>query len=156
MSFDAHANLAYSTLAIAPAPAISGGTLTVQAGNGALFPAPPFNCTVWPPSVTPLETNAEIVRVTAIVGDAFAITRAQEATTAKALLVGYQIANTITKKVITDIEAASSGGAPVIFGVLADPNGIVVPAFAGQFYKNTNPADLSLWCNADGTINGWT
>lgn len=110
MPFDAHANLAYSTLVSAPTPALSGTALSVASGQGALFPAVPFNATVWPPSVMPITTNAEIVRVTNITGDVLTIARAQESTTAMPLAVGYQIANTITKKVITDIESAVSGG----------------------------------------------
>jgi len=110
MPFDAHANLAYSTLVSAPTPALSGTALSVASGQGALFPAVPFNATVWPPSVMPITTNAEIVRVTNITADVLTIARAQESTTAMPLAVGYQIANTITKKVITDIESAVSGG----------------------------------------------
>ena len=110
MPFDAHANLAYSTLVSAPTPALSGTALSVASGQGALFPAVPFNATVWPPNVMPITTNAEIVRVTNITADVLTIARAQESTTAMPLAVGYQIANTITKKVITDIESAVSGG----------------------------------------------
>lgn len=106
---DAHSNFAYSTVAVAPSPATTGGTLTVATGHGVLFPAAPFNCTAWPSGVLPLATNAEIVRVTAVVGDVLSITRAQEGTTARAIAVGWQIANTITKKVITDIEDALPG-----------------------------------------------
>lgn len=104
--FDAHANLAYATVATAPAPAASGTSLTVANGLGALFPTAPFNCTVYPPNVSPLASNAEIVRVTAVVGDVFTITRAQEGTTARNIATGWQIANTATKLVFTDIENA--------------------------------------------------
>jgi len=109
MAFDAHQNLAYSTIAIAPLPATSGTSLTVAAGDGARFPTTPFNCTVWPTGAIPLQTNGEIIRVTNIVGDVLTITRAQEGTTARAIVVGDQIANTITAKVITDIESSLSG-----------------------------------------------
>ncbi len=101
---DAHKNFAISTVAVAPVPADTGTELTVAAGEGALFPTAPFNCTVWPAGVTPLASNAEIVRVTNVTGDVFTITRAQEDTTAKAIAVGWQIANTITKKVLEDAE----------------------------------------------------
>lgn len=104
---DAHKNFAYSNVVTAPSPATSGTTLSVTAGTGTLFPAVPFNCTVWPASVQPLSTNAEIVRVTAISGDTFTITRAQENSTAMSILVGYQIAATITAKTLTDVENIS-------------------------------------------------
>lgn len=110
MAFDAHSNFGYSTVIVAPAPALSGTSLTLAAGGGALMPAAPFNCTVWPSGTGSLESNAEIVRVTAVVGDVLTITRAQEGTSAKPIAVGYQFANSITVKVITDIEAATGGG----------------------------------------------
>ncbi len=106
MSFDAHNNFAYSTVLTAPSPAASGTELTLQAGAGALFPAAPFNCTVWPADAQPTDANAEIVRVTAIVGDVLTITREQEGTAARTILVGDQFAETITAKAFTDIEAA--------------------------------------------------
>lgn len=105
-TFDAHANLAIGQISSAPSPAISGTSLTVKTGQGALFPAAPFNCTVWPPNVAPLQSNAEIVRVTAVVGDILTITRAQEGTTAKSIAVNWQISNSISVKVITDLETA--------------------------------------------------
>lgn len=101
---DAHKNFAYSTVATAPSPASSGTSLVVAAGEGALFPAVPFNASVWPTGVQPLTTNAEIVRVTNIATDTLTITRTQESTSARAVVVGDQIAATITNKTLTDIE----------------------------------------------------
>lgn len=108
MAFDAHKNLAYSTIATAPSPASSDTSLVVQTGDGALFPAVPFNVTIWPIGINPKSTNAEIARVTAISTDTFTITRTQEGTSARAILVGDQIANTITNKVLTDIEQSKT------------------------------------------------
>jgi len=107
-TYDAHANLANSLVTVAPSPDTSGTSLTVDAGHGALFPAVPFNCIVCPANVLPTQTNAEIIRVTAVTSDTFTITRAQEGTTAKAIAVGYYIANAITVKTLTDVEAAAS------------------------------------------------
>ena len=131
MSYDAHSDFGYSTIVAAPFPALTGVNLTVQAGQGALFPAVPFNCTVWPAGVQPLASNAEIVRVTAIVGDTFTITRAQEGTAAQPIAIGFQIANTTSVKVFTDIENSiiqfisagltKAGASEVVF---ADGNGI--------------------------------
>lgn len=113
MPFDPHSNLASSLVTIPPSPEASGTTLTVAAGQGALFPNPsptPFNCTVSPFNTFPTQANSEIVRVTAIVGDTFTIMRAQEGTTAKPIAAGWLIANSITAKTLTDIEAATGGG----------------------------------------------
>ena len=84
-TFDAHANFAYGTVLTAPSPALSGTTLVLSAGGGALMPAAPFNATVWPAGVGPIASNAEIVRVTNVVGDTLTIVRAQEGTAAIAI-----------------------------------------------------------------------
>lgn len=106
---DQHANLAYSTVAIAPSPAISGTSLTVTTGEGSRFPAVPFNATVWAAGEVPTPANAEIVRVTAITGNnTFTITRAQEGTGQRSITAGDQIAATITLKTLNDIEDALS------------------------------------------------
>ncbi len=108
-NFDAHKNFSYSTVATAPSPASSGTSLVVAASDGALFPTPPFNATVWPAGLQPLASNAEIVRVTGISTDTLTITRAQESSSARSIIVGDQIAATITKKTITDLEVVPPG-----------------------------------------------
>lgn len=106
--FDDHKNLAYSTVAVAPSPATSGITLDVQTGHGIRFPAVPFNVTIWPIGINPTLDNGEIARVTNISTDTLTITRAQEGTAARSVIVGDQLANSITKKVLTDIETAAT------------------------------------------------
>jgi hypothetical protein len=102
---DTHKNFAYSTIATAPSPAASGTSLIVAAGNGTLFPTVPFNATIWPTGVQPTAANAEIVRVTNISTDTFTITRTQEGSSARTVVVGDQIAASVTAKTFTDIEA---------------------------------------------------
>jgi hypothetical protein len=104
MAFDAHKNLAVSSVATPPAPPGTGLSLNVAAGDGARFPAPPFNATVWPATASPTPANAEILRVTAIAGDNLTIARMQEGTAARAIAVGDLIAATITAKTLTDLE----------------------------------------------------
>lgn len=106
MSFDQHFNFGFSTVAVAPVPAASGLALTV-ASAATFTGAPPFNCTVWPANARALATNSEIVRVTAIVGDVFTIERdAEPGGITRTILVGDQIAATITAKSLDDIEEA--------------------------------------------------
>ena len=105
MSFDQHKNFAVSAVATAPSPATTGTSLTVTAGQGVLFPTPPFNATIWPNGFNASFFNAEIVRVTNIVGDVLTITRIQEGTNARTVVVGDLIANIISAKTITDVEA---------------------------------------------------
>lgn len=107
MSFDNHANLAVSTIATQPSPATSGTSLVVASGDGAIFPAAPFNATIWPADETPTLANAEIIRVTGKSTDTLTIVRAQEGTTARVVGAGDQICATVTAKMLTDIETAS-------------------------------------------------
>ena len=138
MSYDGHINFGYTTVLIAPTPADSGTNLTLATGGGALMPSVPFNATVWPSGTGPLLSNAEIVRVTDVTGDVVTFTRAQEGTSAKSIAVGWQFANSITTKIITDLETAIdalptsaiqsiSAGTAIASGsqvVFADGNGV--------------------------------
>lgn len=121
--FDAHKNLAYSAVATAPSPATSGTSLVLSAGAGSLFPVAPFNVVCWPSGgATASQSNAEIVRVTAISTDTLTIIRAQEGSTAQSIGVGWQVALTATAKALTDIEAAVNatlGGS--LSGTLPNP-----------------------------------
>jgi hypothetical protein len=68
--------------------------------------------------------NAEIIRVTARTGDVLTINRAQEGTSAIAIVSGFKIANTITNLVFTQLEAAISGagtGSVTSVGITATP-----------------------------------
>lgn len=108
MSLDAHQNFAVSTVVTAPDPRESGTTLTVA--HPSRFPAPPFQCTVWPGIGLPDPGSAEIVRVMAVAGDVFTLLRAQEGTQAYGIGMGDVIANTLTAKMLDDL--ANSVGAP--------------------------------------------
>jgi hypothetical protein len=133
---DSHKNFAYSTVATAPSPATSGTSLVVASGTGALFPTVPFNATIWPTAVNPSATNAEIVRVTAISTDTLTITRAQESTSARTVVIGDQISATITAKTLTDVEilpwagkvaAAYGDGNPGLLASLVQQGGSIAP-----------------------------
>lgn len=108
MGFTDHTNFAYSTIPAggAPSPATSGASLKVASSSDRnLFPTPPFQATVWPAGVTPTAANAEIVQVNGTTGtDGFVMARAQDGSTARTITAGYQIAATITSKVIDDVE----------------------------------------------------
>lgn len=104
---DLHKNFAKSTLA---SGITSGATsLTVSAGEGARFPAVPFNATIWnkvdyaDPADDPTK---EVVRVTGISTDTLTVTRAQEGTSASAHNTGgktYGIVASITARTASQI-----------------------------------------------------
>lgn len=101
---DARANLAYSAVQTAPSPAASGTSLTVTTGHGTRFPATPFNLVICATGEVPTPANAEIVRVTNITGDVFTITRAQEGSSARTVVVGDAVWFTATKKTFDDLD----------------------------------------------------
>jgi len=145
---DQHKNFAYSTVLTAPSPATSGTVLVVASGAGASFPTAPFNCTIWPTGINPTIANAEIVRVTVKSTDTFTITRSQEGSSARTIIVGDQIANTITVKTFTDIELStptSNAG---------DPNGTVDGNVGRPCYDTTNVRNW-IKTTASGTLTGW-
>lgn len=147
MAPDAHKNFAYSTVATAPSPATSGTSLVVTSGDGTKFPATPFNATIWPVSSQPTTANAEIVRVTGISTDTFTITRAQESSSARTVVVGDQIAATITVKSLTDIETNVDNTAPVTqaFGDAAASGSSAI--FARRDHKHGMPATPTTVAN---------
>lgn len=109
---DARANFAFGTLA----SGINSAALTcdVGAGEGARFPAVPFNVVIWnrtdypTPAHAYWSNEAEIVRVTNIATDTLTITRAQEGTTARNFNTGgktYEIWDTATALYWTQLYA---------------------------------------------------
>src|SRR5262245_29619540 len=107
MAFDAHKNFAISAVTVAPSPPTTGTSLTVTTGEGALFPAVPFNATVTPPNVLSTSANSEIVRATARTGDVFTITRIRENSFARSIVVGDLFVASVTAKAFQDLEAGS-------------------------------------------------
>jgi hypothetical protein len=150
---DIHKNFAYSTVLTAPVTATAGTALTVQVGDGALFPTVPFNATVWPTSTQPTSTNAEIVRVTNITGDILTITRTQESSTNRSIVVGDQVAATVTNKTLTDAETlyvnllgANTAGNTTASGSTIGLSGInlTLSGTNGSVYNISAPATSSL------------
>ena len=141
---DAHANAAYSLVATAPSPAASGATLVVTAGEGARFPAAPFNVTIWATGAQPVWVaggatggNFEIARCTSRTVDTLTLTRAQEGTSARTIVVGDQIAATITAKTLTDVEALNAPDYLVGTPQAVLSGEIVVGATPGGELENT-------------------
>jgi len=89
-------NFPISAVATAPSPATSGTSLVVTSGHGARFPSVPFKAVIWPTASNPDPSNAEIVTVTNVSTDTLTITRAQESSTARTVVVGDQIAAVLT------------------------------------------------------------
>ncbi len=146
MSFDAHKNFAYSTIAVAPIPASSGTSLQVAAGDGTLFPTVSFNAVIWAAGAAPLASNAEVVRVTGKSTDTFTITRSQESSSARAIVVGDQIMAAITTKSFTDIETSVVDASNLTTGTLLNArlNVINTPTLVTLSDGATPALDASL------------
>jgi hypothetical protein len=105
MAMDLLKNFAYSGVQVPPTPANLGTSITVYGGTSNRFPAPPFSVSIWPIGLPADPTNAEIVRVTAVVGDIWQIVRQQEGSSARAIEANDQIAQAMTVKTINDLKA---------------------------------------------------
>lgn len=114
MANDYVKNFVYGNVSVAPSPASSGTSLSMSDADATLFPDPAtagvgaYDVVVWPAGVKPSAANAEIVRITAKAAPsggntAFTITRQQQSTSARTIVLGDQIAMNLTAKTITDI-----------------------------------------------------
>lgn len=108
MSYDNHSLLGFSTVQGGGVVSSTTGTSIQLSSSSGFSSGANQNITVWPSGVDPTTSNAEIMRVTNnnTQNNTLTVTRAQEGSTALGnIAVGYQVANTITPKVLTDIEA---------------------------------------------------
>jgi hypothetical protein len=146
-TFDAHKNFAIGVVATAPSPPGSGTSLTLQAGQGQLFPVVPFNATVCPPNVLPTYAVSEIVRVTARSGDVLTIARYQEGTALRAIALGDYVIATVTVKTITDVEGAFTGVARTDTPNTFTGGGMTLYGTAAQlsFVESAQPPNSRLW-----------
>jgi len=161
-------NFAYSTVATAPVPATSGTSLVVAASGGAKFPSGSFYATVWPVGAMPSTTNAEIVLVTNISTDTFTITRQQESTSARTIIVGDQISATVTAATIPKFRYLNVQVKTASYPVVVSDDIIVcnkttamtvtlLPASgSGKAYviKNINTGAVTVDGDTDDTIDG--
>ena len=150
-TFDTHKNLAISLVATAPSPATSGTTVVVTAGQGTRFAAG-MNATICPTGSTPDPSNSEIVRITAVSTDTLTITRSQESSTARTVVVGDVIFAGPSAKTLTDVETAvgaletpttTSQSGSTYTGVLGDANTVVLMTNATSS-TFTIPANASV------------
>lgn len=118
MAFQPRKNFAYTTVATAPSPALSGTSITLVDATD--FPDPVgigYEVVIYPTGAQPLSSNAEIALATAKVGNVLTITRAQAGTVARTILVGDQIHAGITARHLDDIEAAIPSTAGLISAI---------------------------------------
>lgn len=103
-AYDARKNAAVSSVLTAPSPAASGVTLVVASGEGARFPAAPFNATILPVNTIATPSNMEVVRVTNRTTDTLTIVRSQEGSSARTIVAGDIIYAGFTDKALSDLE----------------------------------------------------
>jgi len=134
--FDVHSLEAYSTIA-----SVTGTnpdlTITVQTGDGAKF-GNPQNVTIWPSGVQPTLANSTIGRISDISTDTLTVTTAQEGSSNITVSAGMQIANTITPKVLTDIESGGLLTNTAIANGGIDYANLLSTIFSGQVTSYTN------------------
>lgn len=139
MALDNYKNLALAQIATPPSPATTGTTMTFVAGQGAYLPTPPFNVTIFNGASFPTPANAEIARITAMSGDSVtAMVRAQEGSTARAIVANDYAAATFTTKFVTDITDSSNQVSGTLPNARLNANVTVGTSVA----VGTNPASV--------------
>lgn len=110
--------IAPTTIAVAPVPAVSGLTLTLQASPGAWgMPGGPFRAVMWPANVPPTNLNAETVLAQFVAGgndvSVTIIERGILGSTAQAVEAGWQFADIRTAGIFQElgsgVDARGSG-----------------------------------------------
>src|ERR1035437_7263050 len=152
MAFQNHKNFAFSLVATAPSPASSGTSLIVTAGEGTVFPTAPFQVTIWPSGVRPTRANAEICQVTVVSTDTLTITRAQESSSARAIVIGDNIAATITVLSLTDIEALAPNSS--IVSTTGNITALALPTGTGALTIYLTNASLATIQGIGAGISG--
>lgn len=97
-----------TTVLVAPSPGLSGTTLTLQAGQGALFPAGSLPILAYAYNGTQSPTD-EIIQITGVAGDDLTIVRAQSGTSASDIGVGWTVKATMPFFPWLVAESAESG-----------------------------------------------
>ncbi len=110
-TFHGKVNGCYGQISVAPSPVTTGQVFTFSPIGSAVFPAVPFVLTVWPADVGGLNSNMELILVTAVTGfQVTACTRGYEGSTPRTILVGDQAGNTITAGDIDMMQDAINQG----------------------------------------------
>lgn len=140
-------------------------SLSVTSGEGALFPSTgDFHVTICSYSAG-VESNIEIVNVTARSADTFTIVRAQESTDAAAHVAGERVQLRITAGVLTNIEdniitkatltakgdiiSASAASTPEVLGVGTDTYLLKADSGEASGLNWVDPASLSVATHKD-------
>jgi hypothetical protein len=133
-------DFATGLITVAPSPADSGTSLTVQTGQGTLFPTTPFDAVVVPEGELPTIDNAEIITVTDVTSNVFTITRAQGVSSAKNIGVGWRIYGHVAASHVTGAYSrANHTGAQAI---------ATVTGLQTALDSKATPADITTAINA--------
>lgn len=134
-------------------------TLSLQPGEGALFPAI-TGSEYFPVSIIRASDSAiEVVKVTARSTDTLTIERAQESTTALNFVAGDRVENRLTAKTVTDLETATATHNATSKATPVDADEIPLVDSAADFvlkkltWANLKAGIFSAW---GALINGGT
>jgi hypothetical protein len=162
---DSVSNFAQGTLASGISSTAT--TIILESGHGDRFPISGYNLTLWDFGRYGTNINgayraskAEIIRVTARSGDTLTVTRAQEGTTARTFNsygTTYYVTNTITRKMITDLNtqllSRDSVDIPLIFPFSEQTLSAQTTVYSGLGYNWSSGSDSAKAKNSFG-VNG--
>ncbi len=142
-TWDTIRNLATGHVAVPPSPALTGTTLTLEAGQGALFGEAPFAVEIVPKEAAPEYPNVEFAHCIERKGDTLTLERnvgTQSNSSARAVQIGDTVSNGPFAKALEDIQKA-----------------ITIPtANSGTVYVSTAGNDSytgASWAEAKATID---
>lgn len=120
-----------ATAKLAGAITTAATSITVQSGQGALFPAP-TSPDWFPVTLIDASGNIEICKCTARSGDILTVVRAQEGTSAKAFAAGSRVSLRVTKAVLD-----------YVFSVVNPLNGLTPAADKMPYYTSASASALA-------------
>lgn len=85
------------SVAVAPSPANEGRFITLEDGQGAEFPDPPFSVVIWPHASCPVWFNAELAVCEVVDGDTLTLFRDRWDTMPRSILVGDNISHSMVR-----------------------------------------------------------
>jgi len=109
---DTFKNFAIAQVITPPSPPTTGTSLTLTPGATVYLPAVPFTVAVFDGGAYATATNAELIRVTAIVGDTLTgLIRGYEGSTARTIVAGDYVAQTFTAGFVADVTNSANQSA---------------------------------------------
>ena len=162
---DTFKNFAIAQVVTPPSPPTTGTSLTLTPGATMYLPPVPFTIAVFDGSAYATPTNAELVRVTAIVGDTLTgLVRNYEGSTARTIVAGDWVAQTLTAQFVADVTNSANQSAGTLpdarlsanvpfknaANIFTQSQEVRGPGLVVKFTDPSLPLTATVWMGLDG------